>query len=496
LRSVTFNYSSTAVDALHPSRTISFASNNGSVSSNVATRTINLLGSAIIPPIVTGTSQTPLTWTEQLPPAAAQVITIAPNLVLPPSTLGDTDKDGHRNVGDVGTLIGGLRDLTTYQNTFSSQGDMQARSDANNDGFIDNRDLQSLLILLANNPGDSGQLTSATVAITGNFESGEDVLGWDAAVAAANNITVTQSTHSQHLTLTPTSPDTSEPLANFQAVLRTVTYSQPPTSQNPTAVPRTITFSVIDTNNISSNITAASQQTINIVPVNNLATVTTSAGSDSYTSGTAAILVDGAMNGALTVTDPDSATLTGATVNISNGFTAGDTLGFANQLGISGTYDSNTHTLTLTGSAPPLDYQVALRSITFFTTAGAGTRTISFTANDGHGNGNTATKDVNVQLGGGGAPGGGSLEVASAASAGSSTLSALNATISPSSAASESAWSGKRSSGHSSITARSSKRLAQSHADWALAITANHHSRHAQAPALSDILDQLFAKWH
>src|SRR5438477_7723663 len=109
--------------------------------------------------------------------------------------------------------------------------------------------------MLAKNPCDSGQLQSATVAITGNFASGEDVLGWDPAVAAANNITVTQSAHSQHLALTPTMPDTSEPLANFQAVLRTVTYSN--SSSNPSTAQRTVTFSVIDTNGISSSVTAA-----------------------------------------------------------------------------------------------------------------------------------------------------------------------------------------------------------------------------------------------
>jgi hypothetical protein len=491
LRSVTFNYSGTAVDTLHSTRTISFASNNGSVLSNVATRTIQLLGPAVIPPIVTGTSQTPLTWTEQLTPAA-QVITIAPNLLVPPSDVGDTNRDGHRTVADVGTLMGGLRDLTTYQTAFSSQGDMQARSDANNDGFINNRDLQSLIVLLANNPGDSGQLTSATVAITGNFESAEDVLGWDAAVATANNITVTQSAHSQHLTLTPTMPDTSEPLANFQAVLRTVTYSN--TSANPSTAPRTIAFSVIDTNNISSNITPASQQTINIVAVNNPAKVTTSGGSDSYTSGAAAILVDGA----LAVTDPDSATLTGATVSISGGFTAGDTLAFTNQLGISGSYNAASGVLTLTGTAPPLDYQVALRAITFSTSAGSGTRTISFTANDGNGNGNSATKDVIVQASGGGAAGGGSLEFASAASAPSSAPSLLCATISPTIIVNASSSpSSKRVSGHASLTAGSSKTPTSAHTDRALATTASHHARHGHpAAALPDILDQLFAKWH
>jgi hypothetical protein len=391
--------------------------------------------------------------------------------------------------------MGGLRDLTTYQNTFSSQGDMQARSDTNNDGFVNNRDLQSLLILLANNPGDSGQLSSATVAITGNFASGQDVLGWDAAVAAANNITVTQSAHSQHLTLTPTAPDTSEPLANFQAVLRTVTYSN--TSANPSTAPRTIAFSVIDTNNISSNITAASQQTISIVPVNNPPTITTSGGHDSYTAGNASILVDGS----LIETDPDSATLTGATVAITGGsFVSGDTLGFVNQLGITGSYNPGMGVLTLSGNAQPSDYEVALRSVTFSTGAGAsaGTRTISFTANDGLASGNTATKDIDVMAPPAPAAGGGSLEFASTAAPSSMTsASVLNAAISPvTTTTPSSATPGKKSSGHNSIATHSSKTLTQSHADWALATTANHHVRHAQtASTLPDILDQLFAKW-
>ena len=83
--------------------------------------------------------------------------------------------------------------------------------------------------------------------------------------------------------------------------------------------------------------------------------------------------------------------LNGATVSI-GGFLAGDTLGFTNQSGITGTYNSNTGVLTLTGSASLADYATALKSITYSSTAGDPTnggtdptRTLSWVGNDGVG---------------------------------------------------------------------------------------------------------------
>ncbi len=72
--------------------------------------------------------------------------------------------------------------------------------------------------------------------------------------------------------------------------------------------------------------------------------------------GTAAVLDSG-----LTLTDADNTTLAGATVSITSGLFAGDTLNFTNQNGITGSYDSGTGVLTLTGSASVADYQTALR---------------------------------------------------------------------------------------------------------------------------------------
>ena len=237
LQSVTFTYSGSVV--AEPTRTITFTANDGLVLSDPtnAVDFINIQGPVASPPIVSGTSGTPITWTEVLPPAAAPMVPIAASLSI--------------------------------------------------------------------SDGSTTQLTSATIAISANFSSGEDVLGWDAAVAASNHITVTSSAHSHTLTLTPTMPDTSESLAAFQAVLQTVTYSD--SSQNPTTAPRTITFTVVDANDITSSISPAAQQVVNLVAVNNPPTLTTSAGIANYTAGGAAILVDGA----LTATDPDTANLAG-----------------------------------------------------------------------------------------------------------------------------------------------------------------------------------------
>ena len=57
--------------------------------------------------------------------------------------------------------------------------------------------------------------------------------------------------------------------------------------------------------------------------------------------------------------------LASATVSISSGFFAGDTLNFTNQNGITGSYNSGTGVLTLTGTRRVANYQAALRSITF-----------------------------------------------------------------------------------------------------------------------------------
>ena len=137
---------------------------------------------------------------------------------------------------------------------------------------------------------------------------------------------------------------------------------------------------------------------MNVTAVNDAPVVTAGATVGYTEQGTAAVLDSG-----LTVSDADNTTLASATVSITSGLFAGDTLNFTNQNGISGSYDSGTGVLTLTGSASVANYQAALRSITFSSTSdnptnfGADTsRTISWQVNDGALDSTAATSTVNI----------------------------------------------------------------------------------------------------
>ena len=122
--------------------------------------------------------------------------------------------------------------------------------------------------------------------------------------------------------------------------------------------------------------------------------VTTTGSALSYTENAGAVAVDSG----LTVTDSDSANLTGATVTISANYASGeDTLSFTNQNGITGSFSAGM--LTLTGSASVANYQTALRSVTYANSSdnpSTATRTVSFVVNDGSTNSTAATRNITV----------------------------------------------------------------------------------------------------
>ncbi|WP_338818910.1 hypothetical protein [Acidovorax temperans] len=127
------------------------------------------------------------------------------------------------------------------------------------------------------------------------------------------------------------------------------------------------------------------------------ATYTETAGSPSAAGTPVAVITDSA------VTDPDQATIWGATVAITQNFVPGDTLSFTAAGGISGTYDVATGLLSLTGSASLAAYQTALNSVRYAnagdnpTNYGAATsRTISFTTFDGLATSDPVTATVTV----------------------------------------------------------------------------------------------------
>ncbi|MCP1829481.1 putative thioesterase [Bradyrhizobium sp. USDA 4532] len=227
---------------------------------------------------------------------------------------------------------------------------------------------------------DNTTLTGATVQITGNYANGQDVL----AFTSQNGITGSFNAGTGMLTLTGTAS-----VADYQAALASVTYQN--TSDNPSGLARTVTIIANDGTATSTPVTG----TINVTPVND-PPVTTAGGTLNYTENQAATVIDASVN----VTDVDSANMTGATVQITGGFAAGqDVLGFAGQNGISGSYNSLTGVLTLFGSSSVANYKAALDSITYFNSSdnpSGADRTVSFTVNDGSANSNTSTSIIHV----------------------------------------------------------------------------------------------------
>ena len=135
---------------------------------------------------------------------------------------------------------------------------------------------------------------------------------------------------------------------------------------------------------------------LTITAVNDAAVVTTTGSASAYTENTAATVIDSG----LTVTDVDTTNMTGATVSISSNYANGqDVLAFTNQLGVTGSWNSSTGQLTLSGTTTKANYQTALRSITYVNSSddpSTATRTVSFIVNDGTVNSLAATRDISV----------------------------------------------------------------------------------------------------
>jgi hypothetical protein len=132
------------------------------------------------------------------------------------------------------------------------------------------------------------------------------------------------------------------------------------------------------------------------------------------TAGGRAPVLAGIEPGALAYTENDPATpitsaltvtadgnITGATVTIGTGFaSAEDVISFADQLGITGSYNAVSGVLTLSGSASVADYQTALRAVRYSNTSenpSTLTRTVTFQVRAGpRFVSNTASRDVTV----------------------------------------------------------------------------------------------------
>ncbi|WP_435170241.1 S-layer homology domain-containing protein [Paenibacillus glycanilyticus] len=242
--------------------------------------------------------------------------------------------------------------------------------------------------------GVSTTLESATVAITGNFHAGEDVLGFFNDGATMGNISASYNAATGLLTLT--SAGATATLAQWQSALRSVAYTN--TAIWPNTATRTISFSAIDGASNTSNTTT---RTVTVTATDQTPIVTVTGGTTAYISGTSAVTIDPGV----TVSDLDNTTLSSATVSIGAGYKSGDTILFINTSSvlygnIVASYNTATGVLTLVSAgatATLAQWSNALSTVTFSTgSTTTGNRTISYTVSDGAKTSAASTKTVNV----------------------------------------------------------------------------------------------------
>jgi hypothetical protein len=243
--------------------------------------------------------------------------------------------------------------------------------------------------------GAAPTLASATVAITGNFHSGEDVLAFvNTNAATFGNIAASYNAGTGVLTLTSSGATAS--LAQWQAALDAVTYTD--TAVTPSNATRTISFAAVDTSATTSN---TATRTVTVTDTDQTPIVTTTGGTTRYVGASSAVTIDSGIS----VSDLDNTTQSIGTVSIGTGFNSGDTLSFTNTSSASfgnivGSYNAVTGLLTLTSAgatASDAQWSHALSAVTFATTSATlGNRTISFATSDGTKTSAVATDTVAV----------------------------------------------------------------------------------------------------
>lgn len=230
---------------------------------------------------------------------------------------------------------------------------------------------------------DNTVLDSAKITISSNYLSSEDEL----AFADAGGITGSWNSATGVLFLSGNAT-----LAQYQTALRSVTYENTNTT-NPNTALRQIDFLVNDWDDASNTIS----RNVNVIAVNTAPTLSGISGvALSYTEGSGAVSAPFPVS----ITDVDDTNMESATVSITTNYFFGeDELGFVDAGGITGSWNSGTAILTLSGTASISQYETALGNITYENLSSDPvevTRTFSFTVNDGDGNSNTQTRDLDL----------------------------------------------------------------------------------------------------
>jgi hypothetical protein len=259
---------------------------------------------------------------------------------------------------------------TGYATTFTEKGPAVAvAGDSSSDVTINDADLTGVR-----------KITSATVTLT-DAKTG-DSLAVSGSLSGGISATIDNSVVGQiTVTLSGGSATGAASITDYQTALHQVVFNN--SSSTPDTTNRDISIVVRDSLNIDTNLAHA---TVAVIAVDDKPVLDAHSGAPggslTFTENAAATAIDTA----LTVTDADSANLSGASVSITSNFHTGeDVLGFVDQNGIAGSYDPGTGVLTLSGTSSVANYEAALRSVSYFNSSEnpSGTvRTISYQSTD------------------------------------------------------------------------------------------------------------------
>ncbi len=245
---------------------------------------------------------------------------------------------------------------------------------------------------------DNTTLASATVSITVNFHSGEDVLAFTNDGSTMGNIAGSYNSGTGVLTLT--SAGATATLAQWQAALRSVTYTD--TADAPNNATRTISF-VVNDGTVNSN---TATRTVTVTDTDQSPIITTSGGTTGFVKVPGISPTPVVIDSGITVSDLDNTTLASGTVSITGNFQSSeDVLAFTSGApfgNIAGVYNTGTGVLTLTSAgatATIAQWQAALRSVTYSdssTSPNASNRTVSFVVSDGTASSISGSKTVTI----------------------------------------------------------------------------------------------------
>lgn len=237
---------------------------------------------------------------------------------------------------------------------------------------------------------DSANCNLATVDLSTNYQSGEDILEYTASLPAG-------------IAMTPFDPVTgtlsfsgTATCAAYETVLESVRYRN--TSANPSVSSRTAVFQVRDSGNALSN---APSTTVAVQAVSTAPTISNVSGGVNYTEdATPGVILDDDV----AVSDPDSTDCLEAVVGITGNYQSGaDVLEYTGSVsGISAAFSAASGQLTLsaTGSVACADFGTALQNVRFRNTSQAPSvslRTVGFIVSDsGNTPSNLVSKNVSV----------------------------------------------------------------------------------------------------